>query len=182
MISYSSHASSVYLLDRATLYVVSAFICLIAVNNIPGASAVTIHHCAVAPVIGIPFVAANLVLWSFIAAVNLCVAVPICARFFVAQKKMHKFLSPSPYKSVAIIFVECGTLITVCSIVMLIFYARSYNAALVSLGIATQIAVRLSPSFSPRLFYGLIAVRIDCISATHHRTPCYAESESRDSD
>ena len=130
------------------------------------------YLCAKIPVIGTPFTAASLLLWAFIAAVNLCVAVPICVRFCIAQRKMHKFLSPSPYKSVAIIFVECGTLITVCSVALLILYARSYQIALVCLGIATQVTVHLYLSFIflSRVDRSMHRLRLNCSSP--HDMPC----------
>jgi hypothetical protein len=82
-----------------------------------------------------------MLLWAFITALNLCVAIPICIRLCIAQKRTHTILSSSPYKSVAIVLVECGALITVCSVAMMILYARNYAYALVSLGAATEIAI-----------------------------------------
>ena len=112
-------------------------------NTAPGASVISIRICATTSVVHTHFTAANLLLWAFIAAVNLCVAIPICVRFCLAQKKTNKFLSRSPYTSMAIIFVECGTLITVCSVGMVILYVQNYAYALISLGLATEVAVRL---------------------------------------
>lgn len=84
-----------------------------------------------------------MLLWALITALNLCVAIPICIRFRIARKRTHKILSSSPYKSIAILLVECGALVMLCSVAMMILYACNYVYGLVSIGIATQISVRL---------------------------------------
>jgi hypothetical protein len=125
-------------------------------NTAPGASAIAIRICATTAVASTHFTSANMLLWAFITALNLCVAIPICIRLCIAQKRTHTILSSSPYKSVAIVLVECGALITVCSVAMMILYARNYAYALVSLGAATEIAVRLF-----YLWQVLLILRID---------------------
>ncbi|KAF8142092.1 hypothetical protein EV363DRAFT_1205283 [Boletus edulis] len=105
------------------------------------ASAITIHICATTPVASTSFSPVNMLLWALITVLNLCVAIPICIRLWIAQKRTHTILSPSPYRSTAIVLVECGALITACSVAMMILYACNYIYAWVSLGIATEIAV-----------------------------------------
>ena len=103
----------------------------------------SIRICATTAVTSTTFTSVNMLLWAFITALNLCVAIPICLRLCIAQKRTHIILSPSPYKSVAIILVECGALITLTSVGMMILYAQNYAYALASLGLATEVAVRL---------------------------------------
>lgn len=56
---------------------------------------------------------------------------------------------------------------------MMILYACDYAHALVSLGTATEIAVRLFGN--SHVFNGLI-VPVDCVSAPRYRTTCNVES------
>lgn len=112
-------------------------------NTIPGASGRTIYIWATVPIATMHFNATNMLLWTFITALNLYVAILICHRLCVAQKRTHTVLSHSLYKSIAIVMIECGALITLCSVAMLILYACNYVYALYSLGVATEVAVRL---------------------------------------
>lgn len=115
-----------------------------------------------------------MLLWAFITAVNLCVAIPICLRLCIAQKRTRNILSTSPYKSIAIILVECGALITVCSVTMMILYARNYAYALVSLGAATEISVRLlyfwQALFILRIDHSILRSRLN--SSLPHAMQC----------
>ncbi|KAG6374660.1 hypothetical protein JVT61DRAFT_4025 [Boletus reticuloceps] len=128
-------------LDCTNLYANQSFSHIPVVNTIAGASAITIHICATTPVASTSFSPVNMLLWALITVLNLCVAIPICIRLYIAQKRTHTILSPSPYRSTVIVLVECGALITACSVAMMILYACNYIYAWVSLGIATEIAV-----------------------------------------
>ncbi|KAI9573765.1 hypothetical protein HD554DRAFT_2251339 [Boletus coccyginus] len=104
-------------------------------------SAVTIRICATTLITSTYFNSVNMLLWAVITMLNLCVAIPICFRLCIAQKNTHIILSSSPYKSIAVILVESGALITLCSVAMMILYACNFVYALISLGTATEVAV-----------------------------------------
>ena len=123
-------------------------------------------HSIINKVIPSHYTIPSLLVWVFITAVNLCVAIPISIRLCIAQKKTHDVLSRSPLKSVAIILIECGTLLALCSIVMMILHVRAYSYAIASVGIATNIAVRLVPS--PCCFVVTAACRL-CLSCSSPR-------------
>jgi len=60
---------------------------------------------------------------------------------------------------------------------MMILYACNFVYALISLGTATEVAVRLFFFIGEfHVFYGLIALSIGCVSALHYRTAWNAES------
>ncbi|KAF8556421.1 hypothetical protein OG21DRAFT_632218 [Imleria badia] len=138
-----TYAPSVHHLDCTNLYAISSLLCIPVLNTTLGASAITIHIRTILPIGLTSFSPITMLLWALITALNLCVAIPICIRLYIAQKRTHTILSSSPYKSIAIVLVECGALVTACSVAMMILYACNYIYALVSIGIATQIAVRL---------------------------------------
>ncbi|KAG8215001.1 hypothetical protein J3R82DRAFT_8407 [Butyriboletus roseoflavus] len=112
-------------------------------------------------------------------AVNLYVATAICYRLCIAEKRTHTVLSHSPYKSIAIILVECSALITLTNLVGIVFHTRKITYAILSLGTNTEVAVRLL--FFSREFYvlyGLIVTIIGCVFVTDHRTARYVDSTS----
>ncbi|KAG9309515.1 hypothetical protein JVU11DRAFT_10488 [Chiua virens] len=82
----------------------------------------------------------NLVTWALIAAVNATATVLMCMRLWVAHKRTHIILQHSSYKSTMIVVVECGVLVTVFAVAMLILYAVANPGALAGLGFTTQVA------------------------------------------
>ncbi|KAH0836325.1 hypothetical protein J3R83DRAFT_7877 [Lanmaoa asiatica] len=82
----------------------------------------------------------NLVTWALIATVNVSATILICLRLWVAHQKAHAILSQSKYKSSIIIVVECGALVTACTVAMLILYAVKHPMGIAGLGISTQVA------------------------------------------
>ncbi|KAG9309514.1 hypothetical protein JVU11DRAFT_10487 [Chiua virens] len=83
----------------------------------------------------------TILLWATITALNLYVGALICLRLYTAQARTHRVLSDSLGKSVAILLVECGALMTAIGIGMTVLYSTKYAYAASSLGIATEIAV-----------------------------------------
>lgn len=111
-------------------------------NTTPGASAFTIHDRATVSPIAMHFNGHEMLLWVFITALNLYVTITISLRLCMAQRRTHTIPSRSLYKSIAIIFVECDALFTMCSVAMLILFPCNYKYAHVSVGFATEVAVR----------------------------------------
>lgn len=83
----------------------------------------------------------NLITWALIAAVNVSATILICLRLWTAHRRANSVFSQSKYKSTIIIVVECGALVTISTIAMLILYAIMHPLGIAGLGITTQVAV-----------------------------------------
>lgn len=88
----------------------------------------------------------NLVTWALIAAVNVSATILICLRLWIAHRRANSILSQSKYKSTIVIVVECGALVTISTIAMLILYATMHPLGIAGLGITTQVAVSRTQS------------------------------------
>ncbi|KAF8433214.1 hypothetical protein L210DRAFT_3556675 [Boletus edulis BED1] len=82
----------------------------------------------------------SLIMWSLIVAVNVSATTLICLRLWTARQHAMDFLSLSKYKSFMIVVVECGALVTICTVAMLILHAIKCVVGLAGLGITTQAA------------------------------------------
>ncbi|KAG8215000.1 hypothetical protein J3R82DRAFT_8406, partial [Butyriboletus roseoflavus] len=81
----------------------------------------------------------SLVTFAIIAAVNVSATILICLRLWIAHRRAY-ILSLSKYKSTIIVVVECGALITLCAVAMLILYAVKHPMGVAGLGVTTEVA------------------------------------------
>ena len=114
----------------------------IAIISIPGFAGVTAKGIDNEAVFSGPLRAFNLATWALIAAVNVSATALICLRLWIARRKSSTVLSQSKYKSTIIVVIECGALVTITTITMLVLYTAERAAGLVGIGISTQVAVR----------------------------------------
>lgn len=110
------------------------------VNSTPGFGGVTAQAYATQAIIMGRLHAYNLVTLAFIAAVNVSATILICLRLWIAHRRTY-ILSLSKYKSTIIVVVECGALITISTVAILILYAVKHPTGLAGLGVTTQLAV-----------------------------------------
>lgn len=111
-------------------------------NIAPASSAFTMYLSITDPRVEMKQNTPNTLLWAFITALNLYVAIAICFRLCVAQKRTQSVLSHSPFKSIAIIIVECSALITLCNVVWVILHSVNFTYGILSLGSNTEVVVR----------------------------------------
>lgn len=109
-------------------------------NSNPGFSGVTAKGFATEAIVTGRLRAFNLVTWALIAAVNISATILICLRLWSVHKRT-RILGVSKYKSTIIIVVECGALVTISTVAMLILYAVRHVTGIAGLGFATQVAV-----------------------------------------
>ncbi|KAF8556420.1 hypothetical protein OG21DRAFT_632148 [Imleria badia] len=82
----------------------------------------------------------SLVTWALIAAVNICATILIFIRVWIARQRAITLLSKSKYQSTIIMVVECGALLTITSLAMLVVHAVEHHVGIAGLGITTQVA------------------------------------------
>ncbi|KAI9573764.1 hypothetical protein HD554DRAFT_2166537 [Boletus coccyginus] len=102
----------------------------------------------------------NLVTWALIAAVNVSATILICLRLWIAHRRANSILSQSKYKSTIVIVVECGALVTISTIAMLILYATMHPLGIAGLGITTQVATMAPLLIIAR--HGVLSRRDEC--------------------
>lgn len=83
----------------------------------------------------------SLITWALVAAVNICATILIFLRVWIARQKAVTLLSQSKYKSTIVVVVECGALLTITSLAMLVLHAVLQPVGIAGLGITTEIAV-----------------------------------------
>ena len=113
----------------------------IRVKSIPGLGGATAKGFATEEVITGRLQIFNLITWALIAAVNVSATILICVRLWIAHQRANTILSLSKYKSAIIVVVECGALVTISTVVMLILYAITHPIGIAGLGLTTQVAV-----------------------------------------
>lgn len=110
------------------------------VNSIPGLSGVTANGFATEAIITGRLRVFNLVTWALVAAVNISATILICFRLWNVHQRT-RILRLSKYKSTIIVVVECGALVTICTVAMMVLYAVKRPVGLAGLGFTTQVAV-----------------------------------------
>jgi hypothetical protein len=85
--------------------------------------------------------------WGLETATNLTTNCGIAYRLWGADKRTALLRSQKhfKYKNSMLIVIECGALITTCTIIMFGLYASGHDSGIVGVGIATQVAVSLFP-------------------------------------
>lgn len=115
----------------------------IRVNYIPGFAGATARGAATVHVNSARQHAFSLVTWALIASVNASATLLIFVRLWIARQKAIATFNQSKYKSTIIVVVECGLLVTVCTVAMLVLHAVQHPVGIAGVGITTQIAVRV---------------------------------------
>lgn len=115
----------------------------IRVKSTLGMGGVTAKGFATEAVISGSLRAFDLATWALMAAVNVSATVLICIRLWIARQRSHTILSQCRYKSTIIVVVECGALVTLCTIAVLIVQAVIQPGALAGVGLMTQVVVRV---------------------------------------
>lgn len=125
------------------------------VNPPPGFSVVTARGFATQAILTGRTHAFYVATWALIAAVNVSATILICLRLWTVHQRT-RIVTLSKYKSTIVIVVECGALVTICTIAILILDVVKHPAGLTGLGVTTQVAVSRSQSnnfIHHRLFF-----------------------------
>ncbi|KAN0088868.1 hypothetical protein V8E55_005925 [Tylopilus felleus] len=129
----------------------------IRVNYIPGFAGATARGAATVHVNSARQHAFSLVTWALIASVNASATLLIFVRLWIARQKAIATFNQSKYKSTIIVVVECGLLVTVCTVAMLVLHVVQHPVGIAGVGITTQIATMAPLLILAR--YGILSRR-----------------------
>ncbi|KAF9233343.1 hypothetical protein BU15DRAFT_80188 [Melanogaster broomeanus] len=101
--------------------------------------------------------------WAFGAAVNLSATLLIAYRLWRAERNLSSLSTHFNYRASILIVVECGALITLPTLIMLVLYSSGHPIGIVGIGVTTQLATMAPLLIIAR--FGIVTGRIQSSAA-----------------